>query len=135
MKNNVERERREAIDSVLNSASRKKLVVAGPGTGKTYLFEKLLEQSPGERKDRLIITFINNLKNDLEQSLGDSAQVFTLHGYCQSLLHRQNKLRGVLSAEFRCYPKLASLIKQDWVWLQGMDAPKFVDEIDRKSVV
>ncbi len=131
MTNNVEQELREAIDSVLNLVSRKKLVVAGPGTGKTYLFEKLLEQSPGTRKDRLILTFVNNLKNDLEQSLGDLAKVFTLHGYCQSLIHRQNKLRGGMSAEFRCYPKLASLIKQDWVWLQGMDAPKFVDEMRR----
>jgi hypothetical protein len=53
--------------------------------------------------------------------------VFTLHGYCQQLLHRQKELRGGLSADFRCYPGLASLIKQDWEYLRGSKAPPFVD--------
>ena len=49
MTNGVEQELQEATDQILQSRSRKKLVVAGPGTGKTFLFKKLLEASPGDR--------------------------------------------------------------------------------------
>ena len=35
-----------AIDAVLSSPSNKKLVIAGPGTGKTTLFKRLLELTP-----------------------------------------------------------------------------------------
>ena len=107
--------------------SPKKLVVAGPGAGKTTLFRKLLDGSAGSADGRLVLTFINNLKADLEGSLGDAAGVFTLHGYCQQLLHRHEKLRRGLSADFRCYPGLASLIKQDWEYLRGSKAPLLVD--------
>ena len=129
MAKSVEQELSEATQNILDSGSRKKLVVAGPGAGKTYLFKKLLEQSPGERENRIVLTFVNNLKNDLEQELGDLAQVFTLHGYCQHLLYREKRLRGGLSSEFRCYPKLTSLIKQDWKWLKRTEAPKFIAEM------
>ena len=127
MTNGVEQELREATDRILQSDSRKRLVVAGPGTGKTFLFRKLLEASPGERDQRLILTFINNLKDDIDRSLGELARTFTLHGYCQHLLYRHAELRGGLSTEFRCYPGLVSLIKKDWEWLRDSQAPKFVE--------
>ena len=127
MTNGVEQELREATDRILQSNSRKKLVVAGPGTGKTLLFRKLLEASPGEHDQRLVLTFIKNLRDDLERSLGDLAQTFTLHGYCQHLLYRHAELRDGLSAKFRCYPGLVSLIKRDWEWLRDSQAPKFVE--------
>jgi len=127
MTNGVEQELQEATDRILQSISRKKLVVAGPGTGKTLLFRKLLEASPGGRDQRLVLTFINNLKDDLDRSLGELAQTFTLHGYCQHLLYRHAELRDGLSAEFRCYPGLVSLIKKDWEWLRDSQAPKFVE--------
>jgi superfamily I DNA/RNA helicase len=96
MANELERELSVAVDRVLASTSRKKLVVAGPGAGKTTLFRKLLETANGDPKQRLVLTFINNLKADLDRSLGDVAEVFTLHGYCQHLLHRHPGLRGGL---------------------------------------
>ena len=34
-------ERQKHVDAILNSPSRKKIVVAGPGTGKTYLFKEI----------------------------------------------------------------------------------------------
>lgn len=39
----AKQERQKHVDEVLNSPSMKKLVVAGPGTGKTYLFKQILE--------------------------------------------------------------------------------------------
>jgi superfamily I DNA/RNA helicase len=122
----VETELQEATEAVLKSTSRKKLVVAGPGAGKTTLFRKLLEQQESTRESHLVITFVNNLKADLERSLGDLSEVYTLHGYCQSLLHKHEALRRGLGADFMCYPNLISLIKKDWEWLQGSDAPLFV---------
>jgi superfamily I DNA/RNA helicase len=101
--------------------------VAGPGAGKTTLFRKLLDKASGNPEQRLVLTFIGNLKADLDRSLGDAAQVFTLHGYCQYLLHQHGALRNGLTADFRCYPGLTSLIKKDWDWLRDSVAPKFVD--------
>jgi superfamily I DNA/RNA helicase len=86
--NNVERELNDAVDRTLACESHKKLVVAGPGAGKTTLFRKLLDKADGGPRQRLVLTFINNLKADLDRSLGDAAEVFTLHGYCQHLLPR-----------------------------------------------
>lgn len=129
MTNSAAEELRNATERILQSESQKKLVVAGPGTGKTFLFRKLLEADPGESEKRLVLTFINNLKDDLKRSLGTLAQVYTLHGYCQYLLYRHKQLRGGLTAEFKCYPGLVSFIKQDWMWLLGSQAPEFVKEM------
>jgi superfamily I DNA/RNA helicase len=132
MVDDVAAELEAAVDKVLASKARKKLVVAGPGAGKTTLFRKLLDGTQGTADQRLVLTFINNLKNDLERSLGDAARVFTLHGYCQHLLHQNDGLRNGLSADFKCYPTidqrrgLVSLIKKDWAWLQESKAPEFV---------
>ena len=124
-----EHELKKAIDRIVHSDSPKKLIVAGPGTGKTTLFRKLLESMSGNRKTRLVLTFINNLKADLEEDLADLARVFTLHGYCQSLLRRQENLRTGLTADFRCLPGMASLIKTDWTYLHGGTAPSFVEQM------
>ena len=43
----------EAVQRILKSDSRRKLIVAGPGTGKTTFFRKLLESSPGDRDSAL----------------------------------------------------------------------------------
>ncbi len=85
MVEDYEAELRAAIEAVLSSPSDKKLVIAGPGTGKTTLFKQLLELAPGDSDQRIVLTFINNLKRDLEAELSDLAQVRTLHGYCYGL--------------------------------------------------
>lgn len=118
-----------AIDAVLSSPSNKKLVIAGPGTGKTTLFKRLLELTPGDPNKRIVLTFINNLKDELENDLGGLAQVFTLHAYCLRLLHCDPALRGTLSPDFRCFPGLASVIAEDWEVITRGDAPKFVGEM------
>jgi superfamily I DNA/RNA helicase len=119
----------DAIEAVLRSPSDKKLVIAGPGTGKTMLFKQLLELAPGEADQRIVLTFINNLKDDLEKDLDGLAQVFTLHSYCLGLLHRNPALRGSLSPDFRCCPGLASIIAEDYELITQSDAPQFVGEM------
>ena len=124
-----EAELKAAIGRVLNSPSRKKLVVAGPGTGKTTLFRQILEAASGKPDRRLVLTFINNLKDDLEEELLGLARVFTLHSYCLGLLYRNATLRAHLSSKFRCCPGLASLVKEDWECIEECDAPQFVGEM------
>jgi superfamily I DNA/RNA helicase len=124
---NVARELKDAVERVLKSRSRRKLIVAGPGTGKTTLFKKLLESSPGDNKTRLVLTFITNLRDDLEKALSDLCKVSTLHGYCQSLLRTTSAIRGGLTKNFVCQPEMASLIKDDWTYLRKTPAPQFVN--------
>ena len=124
-----EAELKAAIDLVLSSPSRKKLVIAGPGTGKTTLFRQMLELDSGDPDRRIVLTFINNLKDDLEKDLAGLARVFTLHSYCLGLLYRNAALRAPLSSGFRCFPGLAGLIAEDWELIQESDAPQFVGEM------
>lgn len=124
-----EAELKAAIEAVLSSPSNKKLVIAGPGTGKTILFKQLLELAPGEPNRRIVLTFINTLKDDLEDELGGLAQVFTLHSYCLGLLYHDSILRGSLSSALRCRPGLARIIAEDWELLTQSKAPQFVGEM------
>ncbi|MDZ4063607.1 MAG: UvrD-helicase domain-containing protein, partial [Coriobacteriia bacterium] len=61
------RELDAAIACVLDSTSRKKLVVAGPGAGKTTLFQRVLESLDAGSRNCLALTFVNNLKDDLDK--------------------------------------------------------------------
>jgi len=124
-----EAELRAVIERILNSPSRKKLVVSGPGTGKTTLFRQMLQLANGQRGRRLVLTFINNLRNDLESQLSKYAKVSTLHSYCLGLLHRDVALRDGLSSDFRCLPGLRSLIKADWEHIEKCEPPHFVREM------
>lgn len=118
-----------AISAILQSTSKKKLIVAGPGTGKTTLFKRILGQQTENHNERLVLTFINNLKRDLERDLQDLANVHTLHSFCIGLLHQYPSLRNGLSTEFSVCPRLASLIGDDWEYMKGSPSPKFVGEM------
>jgi hypothetical protein len=125
---------RAATDAILESEEPRRLVVAGPGAGKTYLFRESLHRLTGEREQRLVLTFINNLKNDLERDLGTLAQVFTFHGFCRSLLHRSAPIRGALTEHFHYFPQLPSLIKSDWELTHDEAAPHFVGMMRTLSI-
>ncbi len=56
---------------ILDSNASKKLIVAGPGTGKSSFFEKAIKHYGGIPKDYLVLTFINSLKDELQKDLGD----------------------------------------------------------------
>lgn len=118
-----------AIEKVLASGSARKLVVAGPGAGKTTLFRKVLESMGNGAHHCLAVTFINNLKDDLERDLGDLAEVSTLHSYSLGLLHKYPALRDGLTTDFRCCPGLAHIIKADWGFIEESEAPRFLDEM------
>ncbi len=122
-----EARQKAAFDAVVGSAEEKKLIVAGPGTGKTAIFKRLLENSSAPKEKKIVLTFINNLKDDLDKDLGALARVLTLHGYCLHLLRSRSGLRNGLTGEFEYFPPLATLIKSDWELLNEGTAPQFVN--------
>jgi superfamily I DNA/RNA helicase len=96
-------ERQKHVDYILVSKANKKIVVAGPGTGKTYLFKKLLEG----KTNTLTLTFINSLVEDLSLELCGMSDVKTLHGFARSALKR------TAGRDVKVFPKLAEVIKED----------------------
>jgi superfamily I DNA/RNA helicase len=110
----IRRERTAATAAIVESDAEKKLVVAGPGTGKTFTFRKALEACAGEG---LALTFIRNLVRDLDEALGAIAGVFTFHGFCKHQLHR-NPVEG-LRKNWHYYPPLMDLISYDLDLMNG----------------
>ena len=81
----ITQKRTEATQAIVDSEADKKLIVAGPGTGKTFTFREALSVSD-ERG--LALTFIRNLVAELRKDLSDVADVFTFHGFCKHQLYR-----------------------------------------------
>jgi len=61
--------RQQYLDAILDSKHPKKLIIAGPGTGKTYTFSEVIKRAPD--KSNLAITFIRKLVSDMEKKFGD----------------------------------------------------------------
>jgi superfamily I DNA/RNA helicase len=104
----IEQLRAEASGHIVSSSSDKKLIVAGPGTGKTFTFRQALLGCEGRG---LALTFIRNLVRDLRKDLEDVADVFTFHGFCKHQMHR-NPVAG-LQKDWHYYPPLPKLIVHD----------------------
>ena len=96
-------ERQKHVDAVLSSQSKKNIVVAGPGTGKTHLFKQVLK---GKTKT-LTLTFVNPLVEDLSLELCGISDVRTLHGFARSALGTAT------SGTVKVFPKLSEVIKED----------------------
>jgi superfamily I DNA/RNA helicase len=102
--------RQAHIDAILNSKSRKRIVVAGPGTGKTYLFKRVIEG----KDNTLTLSFVNALVDDLSLELCGLSEVRTLHGYALSVLATATK------KDVSLFPKLSYVMKRDADVLRGV---------------
>ncbi len=78
------KERQECLSAILESKAKKKIIVAGPGTGKTFTFCRILGQRAAG--NNLAMTFIKKLVADMAATLGDKAEVRTFHAYCNKML-------------------------------------------------
>lgn len=103
-------ERDQHTETILQSGAPRKVVVAGPGTGKTTLFAELLTRRGG---DKLTLSFINALVDDLALGLYGISEVRTLHGFSASVLHRETGAK--------IYPKLSQVISEDAAIFLGED--------------
>ncbi|MDP8240804.1 MAG: hypothetical protein P9X24_17085, partial [Candidatus Hatepunaea meridiana] len=95
----------QCIDLIIGSTSWRKIVVAGPGTGKTYLFKKII----GQNTNCLTLTFVTALVKDLALELYGLSEVRTLHGFARKELVRLSQK----DKEYRIYPNLPSVISED----------------------
>jgi superfamily I DNA/RNA helicase len=95
-------------DAILKSPSKKNVVVAGPGTGKTYLFKTILA---GKSK-ALTLTFVNALVEDLSLELCGLSEVRTLHGFARGVLKTD-------SDDVKMFPRLPDVISEDAKILLG----------------
>jgi superfamily I DNA/RNA helicase len=111
--------RQEYVDRLVQSPARLKIVVAGPGTGKSYAFRKVLAALPDG--DRIALSFINNLVHDLQKDLAGLADSKTFHAYCRGLLHR--RASDGLTTEFHYFPPLEQLVATDAALLGRSDLP------------
>jgi len=96
-------DRDKYIEAILQSASNKKVVVAGPGTGKTYLFKNILK----DKQNALTLTFVNSLVEDLSLELYGLSEVKTLHSYARSILTK------ITRKKIKIWPRFSSIIKED----------------------
>lgn len=107
--------RQTASERILTSKEEKRLIVAGPGTGKSHTFGEVLRQLP-DGSTAMVFTFINNLVDELEKDLsgieGKDINVNTLHGFCKQLLYSKAKQED-LAENFEYFPKLSALIEAD----------------------
>ncbi len=87
-----ENERASYSQKVISSTSSKRLVMAGPGTGKSYLFQQVAKDLIGNGKSKiLVLTFINELVKDLALDMHGLAEVSTLHSFAtKQLTNRQD---------------------------------------------
>src|SRR5580704_9505784 len=98
----AEQERRAFVEAIVTSTARNKIVVAGPGTGKTFLFKRILQ---GKTRT-LTLTFVNSLVEDLCLELYGLSDVRTLHSYARGLL-------STLLGSAKVFPKLSDVIADD----------------------
>ncbi len=107
----AKRERQKHVDAVVAATTRNKIVVAGPGTGKTYLFRQVLDG----KNNTLTLTFVNALVEDLSLELYGLSEVRTLHGFARQ------QLKKATQKTVNIFPKLSVVIRQDAVLLLDDD--------------
>ena len=107
---NKKEDRDKDANKILSSAANKKVVVAGPGTGKSFLFQEAIKRKQKEGKNNfLAITFIGKLCDELADDLAGLAQTMTLHGFARDFL-----LRNISQdQDWKYYPKMEDMIRKD----------------------
>lgn len=104
---NHKEERDKDVDKIKNSTHPRKVIVAGPGTGKSFLFSELIKKKRSEGKTNfLAITFIGKLGDALADDLCGLAETVTMHSFARSFF-----LKHCINWNY--YPKMYELIKED----------------------
>ena len=104
------KQRSEDSSKVLDSSHPRKVVVAGPGTGKSFLFQEAIRKKKEEGKSKfLAITFIGKLCDELADDLAGLAPARTLHGFAKDLVQRHS----FSTTRLEYYPKIKDVITED----------------------
>lgn len=81
-------ERERCTRAIVESTAKKKLIVAGAGTGKTFTFGRVIDHRKGGK--HLAVTFIRKLVADMDVALKGNAEVKTFHAFCKKVLHQKH---------------------------------------------
>lgn len=105
---NEEKERQIYLNKIINSDEcDRKLILAGPGTGKTYTFQQYIRKKIEPSDQIYIITFINNLVNDLGKDIkDDNVKINTFHRFSYHLLK-------LLGKDYLYCPNLTEIVIED----------------------
>ena len=102
----LEAERRQHSEAIIDARTPKKVIVAGPGTGKTFLFKEALKG----KSLTLTLTFVNSLVEDLSLELYGLSDVKTLGVVLDSIISKfhtkennQNISKTTSSNKRRCF--------------------------------
>ena len=100
-------ERENDLNEIKFSNHPKKVVVAGPGTGKSFLFGELIKKKREEGKTKfLAITFIGKLGDSLADELCGLAKTTTMHSFARSFVLEH--CNG-----WNYYPRIYEIIAED----------------------
>lgn len=100
------------VEAILHSQSVKKLVVAGPGTGKSFLFVEICKKNMEQGKNNnLTLTFINELVDDLTKDLHQLSEVKTLHSFAL----------GLIPGDKNMFLDLGNVIEYDYKVITGKE--------------
>lgn len=117
-------ERSRITSEIIQDSNSKKVIVAGPGTGKTYLFTEILQNAVGNKK--LTLTFINALVDDLALELCGLADVRTLHSFA---------LQAFRDGDIKIFLPLPKVIQEDYLLINGesVDFEEKIHNLDNSS--
>ena len=97
------------INEIIKSDHPKKLILAGPGAGKSALFKRICENNIQNGKTKNVaLSFINELIVDLKKDLYGLAKVSTLHSFALQELHK------ISVKEQGFFMKIADVIDKDY---------------------
>lgn len=106
------KEKKEAFKKItteiVNSKFAYQMIISGPGTGKTTLFEEKIKKwnvQGVDSKKILVTSFINFIIDDLTKSLPKDCSVYTLHKLAKIIIHRYlnaglNYFKGPITNDF-----------------------------------
>ena len=101
-------ERQRDLDRILISDHGRRVVVAGPGTGKSFLFQQAIKKAKNEgKKNFLAITFVGKLGDALADELAGLAETRTLHGFARQVVLKN------CPAGWEYYPEISEIIRED----------------------
>lgn len=101
--NDIKYDREKYSNAIVLSKDKKKIIVAGPGTGKTFTFKQVSDSIAG---NKIILTFIRKLVSEMKPKFDSFVEVKTFHELCKGLLHKK---LGYFDIE----PFLPKIIQED----------------------
>ena len=119
--NDPKSERESDVKKIKDSSHPRKVIVAGPGTGKSYLFSEIIKKKRLEGKSNfLAITFIGKLGDGLADDLCGLARTTTMHSFARELFLKYHP-------KWNYFPGMSELISDD-LKREGINTFKIGDE-------